>query len=97
MSKLSRDAVLKLAHLSRLKLSDEEVERFRVELSEILDYVEQLEKVDTKGLKPTYQTTGLTTVTRPDEVIDYQGKPADLIKQAPAKKGNQFKVKRVLD
>lgn len=96
MAKLSRDAVLKLAHLSRLKLSDEEVERFRVQLSEILDYVEQLEKVDTKGLEPTYQTTGLTTVTRSDEVIDYQAKPNDLLKQAPSVKDGQFKVKRVL-
>ena len=39
MSKLSRDAVLKLAQLSRLKLTDEEIERFREELSSILDYV----------------------------------------------------------
>lgn len=97
MAKLSRDAVLKLAHLSRLKLSDEEVERFRAELSEILEYVEQLDKVDTEGLEPTYQTTGLTTVTRKDEEIDYQAKPKDLLKQAPAVKDGQFKVKRVLD
>lgn len=96
MAKLSRDAVLKLAHLSRLKLTDEEVERFRNELSEILTYVEQLEKVDTEGLEPTYQTTGLTTVTRQDKEIDYQAKPQDLLKQAAVKDG-QYKVKRVLD
>ena len=97
MAKLSRQAVLKLAHLSRLKLSEEEIERFRGELSEILEYVEQLEKIDTKGLEPTYQTTGLTTVTRKDEEINYQAKPKVLLKQAPAVKDNQFKVKRVLD
>ncbi len=97
MAKLSRDAVLKLAHLSRLKLSEEEIERFRGELSEILEYVEQLENVDTKRLEPTYQTTGLTTVTRKDEEIDYQAKPADLLKQAPAVKDKQFKVRRILD
>jgi aspartyl-tRNA(Asn)/glutamyl-tRNA(Gln) amidotransferase subunit C len=97
MAKLSREAVLKLAHLSRLKLTDEEVERFRTELSEILEYVEQLDNVDTTSLEPTYQTTGLTTVVRKDEKIDYQAKPEDLLKQAPAVKDGQFKVKRVLD
>jgi len=96
MSKLSRDAVLKLAQLSRLKLTDEEIERFREELSSILDYVEVLDKVDTKGLEPTYQVTGLRNVMRRDEVKDYQAKPKELMKNAPAVEKNQFKVKRVL-
>ena len=96
MSKLSRDAVLKLAQLSRLKLTDEEIERFREELSSILDYVEVLDKVDTKGLEPTYQVTGLKNVMRRDEVKDYQAKPKELMKKAPAVEKNQFKVKRVL-
>ena len=96
MSKLSRDAVLKLAQLSRLKLTDEEIERFREELSSILDYVEVLDKVDTKGLEPTYQVTGLRNVMRRDEVKDYQVKPKELMKNAPAVEKNQFKVKRVL-
>lgn len=96
MSKLTRDTVLKLAQLSRLKLTDEEIERFRVELSSILDYVEMLDKVDVKGLKPTYQVTGLKNVMRSDEVKDYQAKPADLLKGAPAVEKNQYKVRRVL-
>lgn len=96
MSKLSRDAVLKLAQLSRLKLTDEEIERFREELSSILDYVEVLDKVDTKGLEPTYQVTGLRNVMRRDEVKDYQAKPKELMKNAPAVEKNQFRVKRVL-
>lgn len=96
MTKLTRDEVLKLAHLSRLKLTEEEIERFRVELAEILDYVKQLDKVDTDGLKPTYQVSGLKNVMRDDEEMDYQAKPADLLKSAPAKLKNQYKVKRVL-
>ena len=96
MSKLTRDDVLKLAHLSRLRLSDEEIEKFRVELSEILEYVEQLDNVDTKGLEPTHQVTGLKNVTRKDEILDYQAKLAGLLKNAPAVDNNQFKVKRVL-
>lgn len=96
MAKLSRDAVLKLAKLSRLKLTEEEIEKFRRELSEILGYVEMLEKVDTKDLKPTYQVTGLKNVMRTDEETSYQAKPKDLLKNAPATEKSQFKVKRVL-
>ncbi len=96
MSKLSRDDVLKLAKLSRLKLSDEEIERFRTELSEILEYVEMLNKADTTGLEPTYQVTSLKNVMRPDKEISYQAKPDDLLKNAPAIEKHQFKVKRVL-
>jgi aspartyl-tRNA(Asn)/glutamyl-tRNA(Gln) amidotransferase subunit C len=96
MSKLSRDDVLKLALLSRLKLSDEEIERFRGELSSILEYVEVLNKVDTKGLEPTSQVTGLKNVTREDKIRDYGYKTEDLLKNAPSVKDNQFKVRRVL-
>jgi aspartyl-tRNA(Asn)/glutamyl-tRNA(Gln) amidotransferase subunit C len=96
MSKLSREDILKLARLSRLKLSDEEIESLQAQLSEILTYVEQLNEVDVTGLEPTYQVTGLKNITRPDEVRDYQAKPADLLKNAPATIDNQFKVKRVL-
>lgn len=96
MSKLTRDQVLKLAHLSRLKLTDEEVERFREELSKILEYVEQLDKVDVTGLEPTYQVTGLKNVMRADEPISYQAKPEALLAQAPVTQDGQFKAKRVL-
>jgi aspartyl-tRNA(Asn)/glutamyl-tRNA(Gln) amidotransferase subunit C len=96
MSKLSRDDVLRLARLSRLKLVDDEVEKFRNELSSILEYVETLNSVDTSGLEPTYQVTGLKNVMRSDELKNYGYRPEDLLKNAPAVQNNQFKVKRVL-
>lgn len=95
MSKLSAEEVLKLARLSRLKLSNAEVTKLQTELAEILDYVKTLDKVDTKGLKPTYQVSGLSNVYRSDEVRNYQAEPADLLRGAPIKDG-QYKVKRVL-
>ena len=55
-----------------------------------------LDKVDTKGLELTYQVTGLKNVMRRDEVKDYQAKPKELLKNAPAIEKDQFKVKRVL-
>lgn len=96
MSKLSREDVLKLARLARLDLTDEEVEKYRAELSEILQYVEQLQSVDVEGVRPTNQVTGLTNVTRKDETKDYGYEPADLLKNVPAVKDGQIKVKRTL-
>jgi aspartyl-tRNA(Asn)/glutamyl-tRNA(Gln) amidotransferase subunit C len=96
MSKLSRDDVLKLARLSRLKLTDEEIEKYRTELSSILEYVQMLNAVDVTGLEPTYQVTGLKNVMRDDEIKPYQAKPKELLENAPEVQNNQFKVRRVL-
>jgi aspartyl-tRNA(Asn)/glutamyl-tRNA(Gln) amidotransferase subunit C len=96
MAKLTRDDVLKLARLARLDLSEAEVEEYSEELSAILQYVEQLGSVDVEGLKPTNQVTGLTNVTREDEIKDYGYAPADLLKNVPVVKDNQIQVKRML-
>ncbi len=96
MAKLTRDEVLKLARLARLQLSDAEVNNFIQEISEILGYVEQLQSVDIANLDPTYQVTGLKNVTRPDEIINYQASPKELLKNLPAVEKNYIKVKRVL-
>jgi len=93
--KLSREDVLKLAKLSRLKLTSEEVEQYRTELSAILEYVEQLENAETEGLEPTYQVTGLTNVFRKDEVKD-QVAHEELMKNAPDSENRQIKVKRMI-
>jgi len=97
MSKLKKEDVLNLAELVRLKLTDEEVNEFTEELSAILEYVEQLEDVDVSGLKPTNQVTGLTNVTRKDEIKDYGYSLEDLQKNLPASKDNLIKVKRMLN
>jgi len=97
MSKITRDDVLKLARLSHISLSDEQVEKFTAELGEIMEYVEQLQAVDVSGLEPTDQVTGLTNVMRDDEVEKYQATPDELLKNAPAVSNHQIKVKRVIE
>ena len=96
MAKLTRDDVLKLAHLARIEIDESEIDRNQTELNEILKYVEQLQNVDVDDLLPTDQVTGLTNVSREDKVIDYGYKPADLLKNVPAVVDNQIKVKRIL-
>ncbi len=96
MSKLSREDVLKLARLARLRLSDEEVDKFRSELTAILSYVEQLQAIELDDYEPTYQVTGLTNVTRPDVVRQYQADAEALLNNLPDRQDDYIKVKRVL-
>lgn len=97
--KLSKDDVLKLAKLSRLQLSDDEIAQYQEELSAILDYVQKLKDVDTTGLKPTYQVTGLTTLdpnaAREDEVTE-QVTHAELMKNVADHQDGLIKVKRMV-
>jgi aspartyl-tRNA(Asn)/glutamyl-tRNA(Gln) amidotransferase subunit C len=97
MAKLSQEDVLKLAKLARLHLYEQDLPRYQKEISAILDYVEQLQKVDVDALEPTYQVTGLTNIMRPDKVKDYGATPQELLKNAPATKDGHIKVHRVLE
>lgn len=87
---------MKLARLARLDLTDDEIEKYRAELSSILQYVEQLQSVDITDLKPTNQVTGLVNVMRDDEVKNYGYAPDDLFKNVPAMQERQIKVKRMI-
>ncbi|MCU0494314.1 MAG: Asp-tRNA(Asn)/Glu-tRNA(Gln) amidotransferase subunit GatC, partial [Chloroflexaceae bacterium] len=57
-----------VARLARLHLEPEELERMRLQLSDILDSIRALQEVDVSGVPPTAQVTGLASVLRPDEV-----------------------------
>jgi aspartyl-tRNA(Asn)/glutamyl-tRNA(Gln) amidotransferase subunit C len=96
MAQLTRDDIIRLASLARLDLSDEEITHFSVELSKILDYVEQLQGVDVTGLEPTSQVTGLLNVQRDDEIKSYGYDPIVLLENVPEVEDNQIKVRRVL-
>lgn len=97
--KLTRDDILKLAQLSRLKLSEDEITQYQTELSAILEYVAQLDEVDVTGLKPTYQVTGLTSqhdnTTRDDEITQQLGQ-VELLKNVPYTENGHIRVKRMI-
>ncbi len=96
MAKLTREDVLKLARLARIDLTDQEVDEFAGEFTEILQYFEQLDSIDTKDHETTSQVTGLTNVTRKDEIKVYPYKTDELLKNVPHTQDNQIKVKRMI-
>ena len=97
MATLSPQDVLKLASLARLTLTDDELQQYAEELTNILQFVEKLDSIDVKGVEPTAQVTGLTNVTRADEIVDYGPAQKDLLKNAPATEDGYIKVKRVIE
>lgn len=89
-----------IASLARLSLTEREEEKMKAELSSVLGYIEQLNSVNTEGVEPLYQTTGLVNSMREDK---HQGDfnmdeqlNKKLIGQAPDKQDRFIKVKSVL-
>jgi len=88
--------VRKIARLARIKVTVEESEALEKELSGILDWVKQLDEVDTKGVEPMTRVVAMTLKKRPDVVSD--GEIADdILANAPAREGHFFVVPKVVE
>ena len=79
MVTLTTDQVRHIAKLARLTLSDAEVEKFTTELTSILEYVDRLQKVDTKNVEPLKNVTGQRNAWREDSVTDDGTSPDALL------------------
>ena len=95
MTTISTSDIQHLASLSSLALTDDEVDGLRQDLENIIGYIEQLGELDTAGVGPTYQVTGLENVWRDDEVQSGISRD-ELLNLAPEKQNNQVKVPQVL-
>lgn len=95
--KLDKKQIKHIANLARLELSEQELELYGKQLSDILKYIDQLQEVDVADIEPTAQVTGLENVLRQDraENWDEDGRE-EALKQAPEKENRYIKVKRVL-
>ncbi len=93
--KLSREEVKHIALLSRLELKEEEVEKFRTQLSEILDFVEKLNELDTEGIDPKFQIIPPRNVLRED--VPGISMPRErALMNAPETDGEHFIVPKVV-
>lgn len=93
---LDKDTVAKVAHLSRLRLEDEESERIAGELSRIIGWVEQLGEVDTEGVPPMTSVVEVTLPLREDAVSD-GGYPDRVLRNAPQSELGFFVVPKVVE
>lgn len=95
-SRLTKSQVKHIARLARLELTDKEVEEFRKQLADILDYVSQLNELDASGIEPTSQVTGLENVTREDKPTPSLNQK-EVLSNAPRKQNNFFKIKAIFE
>lgn len=96
MSKITTDDVRQLAQLSSLQMSDGEIESIAADIENILNYISQLNELDTSGVEPTYQVTGLENVWRGDEVDGGDVPREQLLALTAEQSDNQVKVPKVL-
>lgn len=92
---LSKEEVLKIAGLARLEFKEEEVEKFRVQLNNILDYVEKLSEINVEGVEPLSHSVELSNAFREDVVK--QSIPNKLaVENAPAEEDGAFIVPKIV-
>ncbi len=95
---LTKQEIEHVAKLARLELTEEEISKYGEQLSAVLSYIDQLSEVDTAGVEPTAQVTGLENVWREDEVEVWDETQArNALELAPELDDGQIKVKRILE
>lgn len=95
MAEISREEVAHLALLSRLALSDEELDHFANQIDDIIGAVSAVQKVDTEGVVPMSHPHSISTRMRPDEVRPMLT-PEQALDQAPEADSQRFVVPRIL-
>jgi len=97
---LTKEEVLQVARLARLDLNDAEVEKFRVQLSGILDLFKKIDDVDLEKIEETSQVTGLNNVLRDDSVTCQKDLTCctteELVSNAPVVNSTEILVPKVL-
>lgn len=95
-SKLTTEEVRHTAKLAQLTLTDLEIEKFTTQLSEVLDYIGKLNEVETTGVEPTSQVTGLENVFREDKTKPCLSQE-EALSGAKDKEDGYFKTKAVFE
>ena len=93
---VDEDTVRRIARLARIKVTDAEAKALEKELSGILDWVKQLDEVDTSGVEPMTAVVSTTLKMREDRVTD-GGIADDVVANAPAREDHFFVVPKVVE
>lgn len=93
--RITTTEVAKVAALAKLRLSEEELELFTQQLSDILDHAADIEALDLEGLDPLVHAVELTNVFRADEVGPTLDRD-EVLAQAPSAEDGQFRVPQIL-
>ena len=93
---ISRKEVMTIAELAKLTLTEDEINIFQEQLSDILNYAQMLQNVDTTNIPPTTSAIPLSNVMRED-IVSLSLDNEDALANAPDAAERSFRVKAVLD
>ena len=95
MRRISRDEVSKVAKLAKLKLSEEQIDNHANQIEKILDYINQLEKIDTNNVPCTTRAIEVVNNFRIDAKETYKNRD-DILNLAPSREDDFFKVPKII-
>ena len=95
MSKITKDEVKKVANLARLELNDHQIKNHAEQLEKILEYIEQLEKIDTYNVPCTTRAIEVINIFRKDEKYNSDC-TKELLELGPSRENNYFKVPKII-
>ena len=95
MTKITNEEVKKVAKLARLDLNQDQVNNHGEQLEKILDYIKQLDKINTDNIPCTTRAIEVNNVFRKDEKVDYKNSE-ELLDLAPCREDNFFKVPKII-
>jgi len=93
---INKATIAKIAHLSRLELDEKATDKMVESLSEILDWVEKLNEIDTDNVEPLFTMSSEVNMLREDKVGEHLDHESGL-KQAPKRDSDYFRVPKVMD
>jgi len=96
MTKITKEEVKKVAHLSRLELNDNEINNHAKQLEKILEYIRHLEAIDTGDVNCTTRAIEVSNVFRKDEK-KYSDCTEELLELAPSSEDKYFKVPKIIN
>ncbi len=96
MKRISSNEVNKVAQLARLELNESEINQHATQLEKILEYIKQLEKINTDNIPCTTRAIEVINVLRKDEKQDYENSE-ELLELAPSRENKFFKVPKIIN
>ena len=96
MTKITKEQVKKVAHLARLELDEDQINNHAEQLEKILEYIQQLEKIDTDNVPCTTRAIEVTNVFRKDEKKNSDC-TEELLELGPSKEDKYFKVPKIIN
>ena len=96
MKRISSDEVKKVAQLARLELNESEINQHAEQLEKILEYIKQLDKINTENVPCTTRAIEVVNVLRKDEKKNYEN-AEEILDLAPSRENKFFKVPKIIN